>query len=237
MNWTYNTIWTEQLPAGEFRNVTCRNTKDSLVEHISGSYFMVNGFKPKDKCFDCYPAINTATYLECNLSNVRSFKGISKLGPIKRLELHYCTKLERDDGLSELKDEIEWLHINQSKKFFPSEDIRSLKKLKVLCLNYCAPLENLTFLSAFPELVDFRFVGTDVLDGNLAPLFEHPTLLNAGFLNKRHFNRTEKEADAFFGARSESKKEWFYKGDFSTFRYKVFQTLAEAEQPAPADAR
>jgi hypothetical protein len=225
MNWTYNSIWTEQLTTGEFRNVACLNTKASLTEHISGSYFIVNGFKPKDKCFECYPAITTATYLECNLSNVRSFRGISRLGPIKRLELHYCTKLESGDGLSDLKNEIEWLHINQSKKFSPSEDLLRLKKLKVLCLNNCAPLENLMFLNAFPDLVDFRFVGTDVLDGDLGPLFEHPTLLNAGFLNKRHYNRTEKEADAFFGARSESEKEWIYKGDFMTYRYKVFSGI------------
>jgi len=225
MNWTYNTIWTEQLPVGEFQNVKCKNTKASLSDPIIGSYFMVSNFRPKDRCFENYPAITTATYLELNLSNVHSFRGISKLGRIKRLELHYCTKLERDEGLSELKDEIEWLHINQSKKFSPVDDLFSLKKLKVLCLNSCAPLENLKFLSEFPELVDFRFVDTNVLDGDLTPLFEHSSLLNVGFLDKRHYNRTEKEADAFFEDRVQSAKEWVSKGEFRTFRYKVFSGI------------
>ena len=135
MDWTYNTIWTEQLPAGEFKNVKCKNTKADITDPILGSYFVVRNFKPKDKCFENYPAIKTATYLELNLSNVHSFKGISNLGRIKRLELHYCTKLERDEGLSELREEIEWLHINQSKKFSFSNELLSLKKLKVLCLN------------------------------------------------------------------------------------------------------
>lgn len=225
MNWTYNTIWTEQLPDGEIQNVTCTNTRAGLTEHISGSYFMISGFKPKDRCFESYPAITTATYMELNLSNVRSFRGISKLGPIKRLELHYCTKLESDEGLSELTDEIEWLHIDQSKKFSPSDELLRLKKLKVLCLNRCAPLENLNLLSHFPDLVDFRFVDTDVINGDLTPLFKHPTLLNVGFLNKRHYNRTEKEADEFFGSRAEPEKEWVHKGQFRTFRYRIFSGL------------
>ena len=225
MNWTYNTIWTEQLPDGEAQSVTCTNTRASLTEHISGSYFMVRGFKPKDRCFESYPAITTATYMELTLSNVRCFRGISKLGRIKRLELHYCTKLESDEGLAELTDEIEWLHINHSKKFSPSDELLRLRKLKVLCLNRCAPLENLNLLSHFPDLVDFRFVDTDVIDGDLTPLFKHPTLLNVGFLNKRHYNRTEKEADDFFGARVEPEKEWVHRGPFRTFRYRIFSGL------------
>jgi len=222
MDWTYNTIWTEQLPSGQFQNVTCTNTKANLSEHIPGSYFIVNNFKPKNRCFDSFSAITTAIFLELNLSNIHSFHGISNLGPIKRLELFYCTKLEKDDGLSELKDDIEWLHINQSKKFSANEDLLKLKKLKVLCLNSCAPLENLQFLKEFPELVDFRFVNTDVLDGDLTPLLEHPRLLNAGFRNKRHYNLKENEADEHFDKKSEPEKDWVYKGRFRTFRYKIF---------------
>jgi hypothetical protein len=227
MNWTYNTIWPEQLPSGEFQNIKYTNAKDCLMKHIPGSYFMVSNFKSKDGCFDNFPAITTATYLELNLSNVRFFRGISKLGSIKRLELHYCTKLERDEGLSELIDQMEWLHINQSEKFSVGEDLLSLKKLKVLCLNRCAPIDNLQFLKEFPELVDFRFADTDVLDGNLTPLLEHPTLLNTGFLNKRHYNLKEKEADEHFSKKSESAKDWVYKGEFRTFRYKIFSGVQD----------
>lgn len=227
MNWTYNTIWTEQLPPGRFQNVICTNTKASLSEHLPGSYFMVNDFKPKDRCFDNFPAITTAIYLELNLSNVHSFRGISKLGAVKRLELHYCTKLERDEGLSELKDDIEWLHINQSKKFVAVEDLFILKKLKVLCLNACAPVENLQFLKEFPGLVDFRFVDTNVIDGDLIPLLEHPTLLNVCFLNKRHYNLKEKEADEHFSKKSETERDWVYKGEYRTYRYRIFSEVPD----------
>ncbi len=225
MNWTYNTIWTELLPNDEFKPVTCTNTKASLNEHMTGSYFIVNNYKPKDKCFNNYPAISTAIYLEFTFANVRSFQGISKLGPIKRLELHYCTKLEIDKGLSEIADDIEWLHINQSKKFTAIDDLFHLRNLKVLCLNNCAPLENLKFLKAFPELVDFRFVDTNVIDGDLTPLTEHPSLLNVGFLDKRHYNLKKKDLDEHFGEKSESEKEWIYKNEFKTYRYKLFSGI------------
>ncbi len=230
MNWTYNTIWPEQLPSGEFQNVKCTSTKDCLTKHLPGSYFIVSNFKPKDRCFDNVPAITTAIFLELNLSNVHSFQGISKLGSIKRLELHYCTKLERDKGLSELRDQIEWLHINQSKKFSVGEDLLSLKKLKVLCLNRCAPIKNLQFLKEFPELVDFRFVETDILDGDLTPLLAHPALLNVGFLNKRHYNLKEKEVDEHFSKKSESAKDWVYKGEFRTFRYSIFSRVQDENE-------
>jgi hypothetical protein len=227
MNWTYNTIWTEQLSADKLQNIKCTNTKESLSRHISGSYFILNDFKPKDRCFDNFPAITTAIFLELNLSNVHSFKGISKLGPIKRLELHYCTKLERDKGLSEIKNHIEWLHINHSKKFSAVEDLFSLKKLKVLCLNNCAAIENLQFLKEFPELIDFRFVNTNVIDGDLTPLLEHPSLQNVGFLNKRHYNLKEKEAEEHFSKKSELEKEWVYKGESRTFRYRTFSGVKD----------
>ncbi len=225
MNWTYNTIWTEQLPAGEFRRVQCTNTKANLTEPIPGSYFAVRDFKPKDRTFQNYPAITTAVFLQLDLSNVRSFQGISRLGPIKRLELNYCRKLESDKGLAELKEMIEWLHIDQSTKFAPSDELFSLTKLKVLCLGHCAPLENLQFLNHFPELIDFRFVNTNVVDGDLTPLLKHPSLLNVGFLNKRHYNLKEKETDEHFNKKAESEKEWAHKGEFRTFRYKAFSGL------------
>ena len=52
----------------------------------------------------------------------------------------------------------------------------------------CAPLKNLDFLKNMPELLDFRFVGTNILNGDLTPLVEHPRLVNAGFLDKRHYS-------------------------------------------------
>jgi hypothetical protein len=44
------------------------------------------------------------------------------------------------------------------------------------------------FLSHFPEFIDFRFVDTNILDGNLQPIINLPRIRSAGFLNINNFN-------------------------------------------------
>lgn len=52
------------------------------------------------------------------------------------------------------------------------------------------------FLNQFPNLIDFRFVDTNVLDGDLSPILDHPTIRSVGFLNKRHYNFKDDKMDA-----------------------------------------
>ncbi|NOT66340.1 MAG: hypothetical protein HOP06_10010 [Methylotenera sp.] len=222
MDWKCNTIWKEQLPAGEYSSFEFVKGKSAIVETVKGTYFNVHKFKTKGEGLEELVGINSAIYLELNFANIKSFSGISRLGKIKRLELDYCLKLESDRGLSEIKNDIEWLHINTSKKFIPTRELFDLHKLKVLCLNSCGPLENLNFLKDMPNLLDFRFVDTNIINGDLTPLLKHPTLVSVGFLDKRHYNIKKNDVDLFFQAKSEAAKEYIYKGEFRTFRYKDF---------------
>lgn len=82
-------------------------------------------------------------------------------------------------------------------------------------------IQNLDFLSFLPNLIDFRFVNTNVLDGNLKPILEHPTLRSVGFLNKRHYNIKDTELKQKLEYKFENKeyKVWLHKGEYSTFRY------------------
>lgn len=49
-----------------------------------------------------------------------------------------------------------------------------------------------------PNLEDFRFVGTEILDGNLSALMR---LKFAGFLNKRHYSMTYEDLAKLHGHR------------------------------------
>jgi hypothetical protein len=153
-------------------------------------------------------------------ANIKNFQCLEKFKSIKRLETHYCVKLETDKGLSKFNDTLEFLHINQSKKFIFSDELLQLKRLKVLCLNACAPIESLEFLKHFPKLIDFRFVNTNILDGNLNPLLDHPTLRTVGFLDKKHYNfksdKLKLEIDKKFDNEYKTK---VYKGEYMTYRY------------------
>ena len=62
------------------------------------------------------------------------------------------------------------IQINTSKKFSPKKDFFELRNLKVLCLNACGPLDNLRFLKQMPNLLDFRFVDTKIVDGDLTAI-------------------------------------------------------------------
>ena len=71
-----------------------------------------------------------------------------------------------------------------------------------------------------PELLDFRFVGTNILNGDLTPLVEHPRLVNAGFLDKRHYSLKSSQVKLALAGKKNKVIEHAYKGQFETFRYK-----------------
>lgn len=223
MDWTYNTIWKEQLPQDKLAVIEFKGNKPITNVAASAAYSIVHKFKTKGVGFSELNGVSSAKYLEVNFSNITSFLGIAKLGRIKRLELCWCLKLESDSGLSEITDHIEWLHINTSKKFSPKKDLFELRNLKVLCLNACGPLDNLQFLKQMPNLLDFRFVDTKIVDGDLTPILEHPSLVNAGFLDKRHYNLKDSEVEAQLKEKWEKSIEYAYKGEFRTWRYKAFE--------------
>lgn len=97
----------------------------------------------------------------------------------------------------------------------------SLKNLRVLCLNSCGNIENLNFLYQFPNLIDFRFVDTNVLDGDLTPILDPPTIRSVGFMNKRHYNIKEDKMDALLKDKNggEEFQTVIKCGKYETYRY------------------
>jgi hypothetical protein len=220
MDWRFNTIWFDQIPDSNIFNC---NYKDKLfsenkfedVEYATTCYFKYKGL-----AFDLLPQSDRLLYLDMSLANIKDFSGIDRFKNLKRLELHHCVKLENDKGLGQLGDKLEFLHINLSKKFKFTDELLRLKKLKVLRLNTCGQLDNLDFLNNFPNLIDFRFVDTNVLDGNLKPIIDHPTIRTVGFINKRHYNyRDDKIKLELENKFNSDYKTIVHKGQYLTYRY------------------
>ena len=135
--------------------------------------------------------------------------------------MHYCLKLESDAGIAALKNSLEILHIQQSKKIRGLAEIAHLSCLKVLRLNSCGSLPNIRFIKDLPNLLDFRFGDTTILDGDLTPILEHPTLRSVGFFNKRHYNYSSEKIDAILRPKAgDETKDFVYKGEYQTFKYK-----------------
>ncbi|EHQ27647.1 leucine-rich repeat domain-containing protein [Mucilaginibacter paludis] len=220
MDWRYNTIWFEQLKDGNYLNQDFKKRSKIDDNFINVEYVILWHLKHKESSFDNLPSSNKLSYLELNWANLKDLQGVDKFRNLKRLELHYCTKLENDLGLSQLSGSLQYLHINQSKKFTFTDELLSLKELKVLCLNACGSIADLSFLKHFPNLIDFRFVDTNVIDGNLAPIIEHPTIRTVGFLNKRHYNLKDDQVDRELAAKADNEYRHFaYKGQYYTERY------------------
>jgi len=195
MDWTHNTIKFDQLPEEQFRSFDWKEEKPADVDFSHIRYLIMWYHKNKSRTIENLPPLSHLLYLELNWSNTHCFVGIDRFPGLKRLELHYCTKLERAEGIESLRDSLEFLHINRSKKLPLCPEFLQLRNLRVLRLNACGDIENLQFLTSFPRLQDFRFVDTKVLDGNLDPILNHPTLRSVGFLDKRHYNRKYDEIE------------------------------------------
>jgi hypothetical protein len=142
------------------------------------------------------------TYLELLSSNARNI-GALPVG-LRRLELHRCVKLETARGLASSCPELRYLHVSTSRKFHDLPELLNLQKLEVLCLNACGDLPDLKFLAEFSHLRDFRFVDTNVIDGDLSPLLRLPNLEYVGTLDKKHYSHSAAEIKAAIAARPKS---------------------------------
>lgn len=196
MDWTFNTIWFEQIERDKFFKKDCKaDIILSEQKNFENSEYAILWHLKQKKTANL-PENDNLSYLELNWANIENLGGMEKFKNLKRLELHYCVKLESDFGISCLSESLQHLHINTCKKFKFTDELFQLKKLRVLRLNSTAAIENLDFLKYFPNLVDFRFVNTNVLDGNLQPILDHPTIRTVGFLNKKHYNYKDHKIDS-----------------------------------------
>jgi len=201
MYWQDNHINFDKLPDGIYINFDWKEDNKAAINFSKCRYLIIWHHSSKEKSYRDLPDIPDLEYLEINWSNAVSLEGLSKFGNLKRLELHYCIKLETLGGVETLNKEIEHIHINQSKKLTGHKKITQLQKLHILCFNDCGSIDDMYFIEQLSELRDFRFVNTNIINGDLSPLIRHPKIENAGFLNKRHYSHKDTEIDKLIAGR------------------------------------
>ncbi|MBM7661663.1 hypothetical protein JOC85_002466 [Bacillus mesophilus] len=214
-------MWFEDIPENFYVHINFQNEKVTLQQISQDTEYLVLWHHKKSKLGNFSDFPKGLRYLELNWSNIHDFNGIEKLSDLKRLDLHYCTKLSSDGGGSGLSDTLEILNVNQSKKFVPGEDLMSLKNLRVLRLYSCGSIDDLSFVNHFPKLIEFSPYGTNILDGNLQPLLDHPTIRVSGFNNKRHYNYSYEKLKSLLEEKNGNKeyKSIIEKGKYATFKF------------------
>jgi Leucine-rich repeat (LRR) protein len=144
----------------------------------------ISGYKEKTGDLTTFPDLPFLKHLALTQCSIASLRGISKLPLLISLSVAYSSKLEDLDEIGMLTN-LEVLDFQKCPRMKQYGVFRSLKNLRVLRVNSCGEIPSLSFINEMPRLEEFRFVHTNVADGNLTPLLR---LERVGFLPKRHYS-------------------------------------------------
>lgn len=127
----------------------------------------------------CYPKLATLYLIQCPL---QCLDGVDRFESIRLIDCAYMPKLRRVAALNNTT--IISIHFECCPNIEDLASLSSCFELTSLRLIRCGALINISFLNNFPKLEDFRFVDTNILDGDLTPLLR---LKSIGSLEKRHY--------------------------------------------------
>jgi len=148
-------------------------------------------YKPSSRDLTELPDLPELEELVMVQSPLTSIDGVERYRTLKRLELSYLTRLERIGAIAGLAGSgLEELDCLKCKRITDHSAVRALSSLKILRFNGCGQMPDIRFLDDMSNLEDFRFVNTDVVNGDLRPCLR---LKGVGFTRKKHFSHTPKE--------------------------------------------
>jgi len=157
-------------------------------------------YKPKSKDLTELPDLPVLEDLAIIQSHLVTIEGIHRFRGLKRLELSYLSKLGSLAAIESLKSErLEILDCQKCRKMQNHDAIRHVTSLRQLKFNDCGEIPSISFLNEMSNLEDFRFVNTNIVDGDLRPCLR---LKGVGFFAKKHYSHTPDEIDAILGADS-----------------------------------
>lgn len=146
------------------------------------------GFKPRSRNLQSLPAYRRLNYLKLVQGTVESLDGIERLVALKEAEISHLKQLKKISAIGTC--EVETLHIEACSKIVDFASLSKCPKLRLLRYGNCGTLPSLAPLREFKTLEDFRFVNTNILDGDMSPLLN---LKSTGFMKKRHYSHTPEQ--------------------------------------------
>jgi hypothetical protein len=156
----------------------------------------LSSYAPRSKSLVDVPALGSLREVILIKPNIVSLAGIERFA-LQRLEIAYAAKLTDASAVGAIET-LESLELVRCRGVDVAGLSMHLRRLRSLRVRDGADLASLGFLKQMPLLEDFRFVGTNVVDGDLRPLLG---MRSVGFLHKRHYSHTPEQVDAILGER------------------------------------
>lgn len=128
--------------------------------------------------------LQSLTFIQSTLENLDFIKNTPILSI---LEIYYASTLKDISGLINCHESLKRLIIDHCKNISDYNILGKLTKLEFLGIHDSKDLESLNFVKSLPDLDHISFVGTNVIDGNLAPCIG---IKHVGFNNKKHYTHT-----------------------------------------------
>ncbi|MES2269239.1 MAG: hypothetical protein V4520_20920 [Bacteroidota bacterium] len=146
-------------------------------------------YNPKTK--DCSSISNVPWIekLEIIQSPINTLNGLEYFNQLKELKFSYCSKLEILCCIEKSKETLVSLLFDHCKSIKNLEYVTQLHNLNTLAYND-GVLPSINFIKKMTALKSFRFIGTDVIDGDMTPCIG---VRYASFSNKKHFSHTMEE--------------------------------------------
>lgn len=150
------------------------------------------GFSPETRRIEALTAMAGLERLSLLKTSITSLDGLQALSALTALSVDSAPKLEDIEAIAELKHlrEVDFetcMSLRGFAELIQGGDVHRLHYMK------CAALPDLRFVRRLPALKRFVFMDTDVIDGDMSPLIEHPTLSRVVFTRKAHFSMSERD--------------------------------------------
>ncbi len=154
-------------------------------------------YQSNSKNLISFPEIPSLRELQLIQPKILSLDGIERFTQLKALEFHSAGSLESLDAVKGFKtSSLESLVFSKCKKLRDYSPLSALTQLRFLGLNGCSEIPTLRFVLACRSLERLGIVETNVVDGDLDLLLQHPRLEYVGTFDKRHYSTKEVDLNA-----------------------------------------
>lgn len=134
------------------------------------------------------PTLPELRRLELTQSPIKTLLGIERYTSVEEVGLFYLSKLTSLVGIERIPLRI--FGAEHCKKLSEYDALGACSELSELKIHHCASIQSLSFVKSLPKLTSFRFMNTDVTDGDLLPLKGIRDLM---FTQKKHFSHTPEQ--------------------------------------------